>query len=203
LPLMPDAWRQRLDLYFGDYRAALEGSAANARRVGGLQFRADEENARRIRANLLRFTLGTAAMAALRLGRDAEAESALRERLTLPPNPFSGADPQDETSRSQVMLAHAVARQGRGAEALKILQPALQRYRAEQTRGAGGITFQRDLAYALYADAIAQDDDRAGRVQRETSLAEAAKLLSGLPAEAQQLWDMRVLADLIDAARRG
>jgi hypothetical protein len=140
-------------------------------------------------------------MAALRLGRDAEAESALRERLTLPPNPFSGADPQDETSRSQVMLAHAVARQGRGAEALEILQPALQRYRAEQTRGAGGITFQRDLAYALFANAIARDDDRAGRAQREASLAEAAKLLSSLPAEAQQVWDMRVLAGLVNTAR--
>jgi tetratricopeptide (TPR) repeat protein len=201
LPLMPDAWRQRLDLYSGDYRAALEGSAANSRRLGGLQLPADDENAQRIRANLLRFTLGTAAMAALRLGRDAEAESALRERLTLPPNPFSGADPQDEVSRSQVMLAHAVTRQGRSAEAREILQPALQRYRAEQARGAGGITFQRDLAYALYANAIAQDDDRAGQAQREASLAEAAKLLSNLPAEAQQIWDMRVVADLVDAAR--
>ena len=131
---MPDAWRQRLDLYFGDYRAALKGSAANARRLGGLELPADDENAQRIRANLLRFTLGTAAMAALRLGRDAEAESALRERLTLPPNPFSGADPQDEVSRSQVMLAHAVTRQGRSAEAREILQPALQRYRAAQSK---------------------------------------------------------------------
>jgi hypothetical protein len=38
-------------------------------------------------------------------------------------------------------------------------------------------------------------------VQREASLAEAAKLLSNLPAEAQQIWDMRVVADLVDAAR--
>jgi hypothetical protein len=163
---------------------------------------ADDETARRIRANLLRFALGTEAMAALQLGRDAEAESALRERLTLPPNPFSGADPQDETSRSQVMLAHAVTRQGRGAEAREILQPALQRYRAEQKQGAGGITFQRDLAYALYANAIAQDDDRMGRSQRDASLAEAAELLSSLPAEAQQLWDMHAVADLVAAARR-
>jgi tetratricopeptide (TPR) repeat protein len=203
LPLVPDAWRQRLDLYFGDYPAALEGSTANARRLGGLQIPADEENAQRIRANLLRFALGTAAMAALRLGRDAEAESALRERLTLPPNPFSGADPQDETSRSQVMLAHAVTRQGRHAEAREIVQPALERYRAAQARGAGGITFQRDLAYALYANAIAQDDDRAGRAQRQESLAEAAKLLSSLPAEAQQIWDMRTVTDLVAAARGG
>ena len=201
LPLMPDAWRRRLDLYFGDYGAALEGSAANARRVSGLQLPTDDVSAQRIRANLLRFTLGTAAMAALRLGRDADAESALRERLTLPPNPFSAADPQDETSRSQVMLAHAVTRQGRSAEAREILQPALQRYRVAQTQGASGITFGRDLAYALYANAIAQDDDRAGQAQREASLAEAAKLLSNLPAEAQQIWDMRVVADLVDAAR--
>jgi hypothetical protein len=202
LPLMPDAWRQRIQLYFGEHREALDGSAATARRMSGLQLPADDENSRRVRANLLRFALGTESMAALQLGRDADAERALRERLTLPPNPFSGDDPQDETSRSQVMLAHAVARQGRGAEAREIVQPVLERYRAEQARGAGGITFQRDLAYALYADAIAQDDDRAGQARREASLAEAANLLASLPAEAQQLWDMRTVADLIAAARR-
>jgi hypothetical protein len=63
-------------------------------------------------------------------------------------------------------------------------------------------TFQRDLAYALYANAIAQDDDRMGRSQRDASLAEAAELLSSLPAEAQQLWDMHAVADLVAAARR-
>ena len=86
-------------------------------------------------------------------------------------------------------------------KAREILQPALQRYRAAQTQGASGITFQRDLAYALYANAIAQDGDREGRVQREASLTEATKLLSGLPTEARQLWDMRVVADLVAAAR--
>jgi hypothetical protein len=203
LPLMPDVWRARLHLNFGDDQAAIDGSTAVSGRLRNLTFATEEEFAQRIRANLLRLSLATEALAAIRLGRDADAEVALRERLTLPPNLFTRSDPQDETSRTQVMLAHAVSRQGRNAEALATLQPALQRYRAEQGKGADGLTFQRDLAYALYVDAIAQGDDGAGRSRRETSLAEAARLLSGLPAEAQQLWDVRVVAALITAAGRG
>ena len=168
-----------------------------------VQFTAADENAQRIRANLMNFMLGTTAMAALRLARDAEAEDALRERLSLPANPFTGADPLDEVSRSQVMLAHAVVRQDRGAEAREILRPALQHYRAEQEHGLGGITFQRDLAYALYVNALAQDDGASGRRERNASLDEAAGLLAAMPAEARQLWDVREVAGLIAAARGG
>jgi hypothetical protein len=201
LPVMPDAWYSRIQLYFGELQAALDRSTAASGRLRDAKFTAEDENAQRIRANLMSFMLGTTAMSALRLARDADAEQALRERLSLPANPFTGADPLDEISRSQVMLAHAVARQGRSAEALEILRPALQHYRAEEENGLGGITFQRDLAYALYANALAQDYGAAGRKQRDASLTEAAELLAALPAEARQLWDVREVATLIAVAR--
>ena len=39
-------------------------------------------------------------------------------------------------------------------------------------------------------------------VDRSRNIAEGAVFMSSLPAEAQQLWDIRVVADLVDAARR-
>jgi tetratricopeptide (TPR) repeat protein len=203
LPVMPDAWQSRIQLYFGEHQAAMDRSTAASRRLRDTKLTADDENAQRIRANLMSFMLGTTAMSALRLARDAEAEQALRERLSLPSNPFTGADPLDEISRSQVMLAHAVARQGRSEEALEILRPALQHYRVEQGQGLGGITFQRDLAYALYANALAQDEGVVGRKEKVASLREAAGLVAAMPAEARQLWDVREVANLIAAAQGG
>jgi len=45
------------------------------------------------------FMLTTQGLAQVRLGRYAQAETTQRERETLPQNPFSAADPQDERSR--------------------------------------------------------------------------------------------------------
>jgi hypothetical protein len=121
--------------------------------------------------------------------------------VSLPPNPFSAADPQDDKSRAAVLLAHAVVMQGRVEEARKLVQPLLARYRNEQQHGAAGVTFHHDLAYALYVHALAQPGDPAGRVQREASLGEATKLLNGLSAEARRLVDIRELTRWISEAR--
>ena len=75
-----------------------------------------------VRTNFLRNTLGLQTLAALRTGRYGEAEAAARERAGLPPNPFSEQDPQDEKSRAQVTLAHALALQGRADDARAITE---------------------------------------------------------------------------------
>ena len=201
LPVAVDAWRARLQLVDGEYEAAFAGATATANRVRQIEFSVDDANGRGMRRNFLNASLATQTLAAIRLGRYPQAEAAARERVSLPPNPFSAADPQDDKSRAAVLLAHAVVMQGRVEEARKLVQPELARYRNEQQHGAAGVTFHHDLAYALYVQALAQPSDPAGRVQRQASLGEAAKLLNGLSAEARQLVDIRELTRWISEAR--
>jgi tetratricopeptide (TPR) repeat protein len=196
----PEIWQARLELWRGDDAAALATSQAAIERLNGIAPPADDLRAGEIRGNLMRFALATAGMAAIELGRHEEAESLTRARLQVPPNLTGDADPQDETSRANVVLAHALAMQGRNAEALEFVRPVVEGYRAEQKAGAGGTTFQRDLAYALYVDALAQPDGAAGRMQRAASLAEAARVLDGMSAEARSLSDHRELAERISRA---
>jgi hypothetical protein len=146
----------------------------------------------------LRNTLITASLAAIRTGRYGEAEAAARERFDLPPNPYSELDPQDEKSRAQVTLAHAIALQGRAEEARQIAEPEIARYRAELKGGAGGLSFAKDFAYALYVDALARP---AGDSRRAAKLAEATKQLDSLSVEANQLLDIRELRGWIASAR--
>jgi tetratricopeptide (TPR) repeat protein len=200
-PYAEPAWRARLQLLGGDDRGALAQATAAAAPVRQAELPAGNVGAPVIRANFLRQLLTTVAVAALRLERYAQAESASRERLELPADQFSGADPVDESSRARVMLAHAVVKQDRAAEAREILQPALEHYRAAQKAGAVGLTFRRDFAYALYVSAIAAAP--AERGSRDEALAEAARLLAGQSPEARRLADVRELAAWIAAARGG
>jgi hypothetical protein len=149
------------------------------------------------RNNVLRNTLITSSLAALRTGRYGEAEAAARERGSLPPNPYSELDPQDELSRAQVTLAHAIVLQGRTDEARQITQTEIARYRAELQGGANGLAFNRDLAHALYVDALSRP---AGDPGRAAQLREASKRLDLLSTEANQLLDIRELRGWIAAA---
>ncbi|HEX5961680.1 MAG TPA: hypothetical protein VFY97_10610 [Rhodanobacteraceae bacterium] len=143
--------------------------------------------------------LGIAAEASILTGDYARAESFARRLRALPPNNRSESDPRSRTARASVVLADAVARQGRSAEAEKILQPALDWYRGQQQAGAAGVTFRQDFAYALYVEALAGGD---GRSRRNTDLAEAATLIDTAPGEARNTVRMRQLAGWIAAARK-
>jgi len=200
LEYSPDTWRARRELWLGDDEAALAISKGTIERIHGIASPADDLRAEEIRGNLLRFSLSTAVMAAIGLGQPAEAESLARARLGVPPAQTGDADPQDETSRATVALAHAIAKQDRFSEALGLLKPVLENYRAEQKDGAGGTTFQRDLAYALYVDAVSQPADAVGRARKQASLADAARALDAMTAEARQLSDNQELAAWISAA---
>jgi len=199
----PAMWRGRAQLWLGNDVAALESSLATLAGVRSIEVPADDLRAGEVRDNLLRFALATATTAAIGLGRYGEAEALARDRLGVPPNQTGDADPQDEKSRATVALAHAVAMQGRGVEALELLQPVLDGYRAEQKAGAAGTTFQRDLAYALYVVAISQPADPAGRAKRNASLLDAGRALGAMTAEARRLSDNQQLANWINAARAG
>jgi tetratricopeptide (TPR) repeat protein len=198
--LPPEIWRARLELWRGNDEAALAISKSMIERLRGISTETETLRVGEIRDNLLRFALSTASMAAIGLGRYEEAESLSRARLAVPPNLSGDADPEDEISRATVVLAHSVALQGRASEALAMVQSVLDGYRAEQQDGAGGTTFQRDLAYAYYVEALAQPDDAAGAARKRASLAEATRALDGMSAEARRLSDHRELAGWIRAA---
>ena len=200
LQLVANALRARLQLINGNDPVALVDASAIDEQVKRLAIPADDKNAEGFQANIRRGALTTASLAAIRLGRYADAERVSRERHVLPPNPFSELDPQEERSRAHVTLAHAVASLGRREEARTILRDDLVRYREELARGADGVSFLRDFAYALYVDAISQPDDAAGRVRRNSALAEASRVLAGLTTEARQLSDVRELDGWIATA---
>jgi tetratricopeptide (TPR) repeat protein len=154
-----------------------------------------------IQVSMLRANLSVAARAATQLGQYARAEKLARRWLRVPTNPISLSDPRAATSAARVVLAQAIAMQGRGDEARKALQPALAYYEGEQKAGADGTTFRHDYAYALYVSAIAAPGDAAGRKQRDAALSQAAGVVAGASKEAQQLADMRNTASLIAVAR--
>jgi len=176
-------------------------SAAAAAGLRKLELPEDDVPARGFQVNILRFLLTTQGIADIRLGRYAAAEETSRERAALPQDRFGGADPRDEVSRARVMQAYSLGMLGRKDDARKLLGPEVEYLRGEQKQGARGLTFQRDLAYALCANAISQPDDESGRARRKLELTEAAKLISDLPAEARQVADVSYVSELIAAAQ--
>ena len=204
--LYGDALQARVDLDLGNGQAAFDQSTQVATRIRSLRLAQETtggnlpSNVAAVRANFLRNTLATVTLSALRTGRYGEAEAAARERHALPPNPFSEQDPQDERSRAQVTLAHALVMHPRVDEARAITESELPRYRTELKEGARGLAFAKDYSYALYVDALLrpQADPR-----RTSNLAEASRQLDAIGDEANRLVDIRELRLWIDAARTG
>jgi hypothetical protein len=195
----------RVEVAKGNDNVAFDLAAQTADRLRKLELSGAKSNGtirnfETFRNNVLRNTLATVSLAAIRTGRYGEAEAAARERGTLPPNPYSELDPQDERSRAAVTLAHAIAMQGRMEDARRIIEPEVVRYRAEADAGGDGLTFNRDMAYALYVAALSR---AAGDPKRVTELAGASKRLDLLSPEANQLLDVRELRNWIAEAKGG
>ncbi len=185
----------------GDQAAAYDLGNASIRELEQLSFSTGDASSQ-ARDDALQNALGVVSKAALRLGRYAEAEAAARRRMTMPPlSGSSGNDPRKDMFQRRVLLAHAIAKQGRGAEAQTVLAPALDYYDREKKAGAIDTDFRLAYAEALYANALAQGSDSPGRVTRDQALAEAAALLSGASAEVQRLNVTRELSGWISAAR--
>jgi tetratricopeptide (TPR) repeat protein len=193
----PDVAHARLALALGEDARVLEHTRAATARLKDL-----EDVTLLVRHSFMRSALAYSTEAALRLGYYAEAEAAARERLETPVR--TGAiDPGDLHAETRIGLAHAIAMQGRLAEARELLAPDLARYREIRQQGAGGIRFHRNFAHALYVSAITQPEDEAGRTRRAAALAEAAGLLAGFTAEAHGHPQSRALSAWIAAAGGG
>lgn len=182
-------------------REALVGATAVAADVEKIRIPENDRFSASLRDLFLGSSLVTAAESSIRLGQYAQAEALARKWLALPANPLTQDDPRIKDSRARSMLAHAIALQGRGDEARKTLQPALDYFRQELKAGATGTYFRLDYAYALYVSAISQADDAAGAKQRKADLDAAAGQIAGASAEAQKLADIRYVSGLIAAAR--
>jgi tetratricopeptide (TPR) repeat protein len=94
-------------------------------------------------------------------------------------------------------LAIAVARQGRTAEAAKLIAPVVQFERGLTARNHGDAWVPVELAGALYAQALT------ARAQSPTLLHEAAALVNSLPADMRGMHDQRMLREYIDAELKG
>ncbi|MEO5595882.1 MAG: hypothetical protein ABIQ97_01865, partial [Lysobacteraceae bacterium] len=182
----------------GDAQAAYASATAASSRIAAIVVPADRDrSSTAIQINLMNSNLAIAARAALRTGRFAEAEVLANRRLAVPVSPQAIGNQQALLSTSRVMLAHAIAMQGRTQEAQAALQPALTYYQQELQAGAHNTTFRGNYAYALYVSALAQADDAAGMTQRAANLASAAAQMAGMSPEAQQLVDARWLSQMI------
>ncbi|HET7127438.1 MAG TPA: hypothetical protein VFI26_10155 [Lysobacter sp.] len=186
----------------GEPQAALATAMAAIAAVDRIKVPENDLVAVNIQTLSMQTYLSNATRAAIMLGRYPQAEALSRRALKMPRAPFDNIDPRDTTSAFAALLAHALARQGRGDEARKSLEPALAYYRQQLQAGAHDTNFRRDFAYALYVDAIAQPADRAGNNRRVADLKEAATQIDGASGEAQRLADMRYVSGLI-AHERG
>jgi hypothetical protein len=137
--------------------------------------------------------------AAIQLSRYAEAEALARRRIALPDAAFG--DVVRERADREQQLGLALAKLGRSGEAREVLEPALAHHRKRRGDGETGTEFHLNFAEALYASAIAQEDDATGRRARHQALEAATAELDALSDEARQLYAARLLRDWIAAAR--
>ena len=119
------------------------------------------------------------ATAELRLGNPAPAEVAARGALKawqpLPRREYLGSEQQGAAIKT--LLAQAIARQGRQAEAADVLRPALKYQRELHARQREDRQQHFDLAHALYVAALVEADQRSAR------LSESSAILDSLPPE--------------------
>ncbi|MSU50426.1 MAG: hypothetical protein EXS37_15305 [Opitutus sp.] len=177
-------------LAFADFAAVLVESTASVADIERLRQRVGADLW--LKKSLVEQRLAAlrdSTQAALRLGRHAEAEATARLILTELSGENKNLHPPAEEAAAHALLALAVARQSRGAEALTVVDPALRIYRDLRAKDADGVDFRQDFAFALYVQAMARADDADGRAQRRAALDEAATLLDGLSDEAKQLHD--------------
>jgi tetratricopeptide (TPR) repeat protein len=198
-PLFEKATRIEMDLMRGHDAEAYRAAVATLAEVEGIQIAADSQ-ADRERQFLMRRVLTSAGYAALQTDRPDEAVKYFERRTAIPALGTETPDPRVQQSRYGALVAHARVKQGRAQEALVQLQGALAFYRDASSRGAKGVTFTSDYAYALYVDALARAP---GDTQRTRSLTEARRLLEKLSPEAQRLVDIRRLSGWIAAAGSG
>jgi hypothetical protein len=104
-------------------------------------------------------------------------------------------------AKAQIRLGQAFIGSGQKTEALAALSKAIDYYRSRQANGAGATSYRQDFGRALYQEALAQNDDEAGRAQRRALLDEAQSVLAGLSQEAQRLRTSKELIGWVSDAQ--
>jgi hypothetical protein len=195
----PRAERAWLALRTGKTEIAFRDFQSIVAELDAIEFPPDERLGQSIRNDYLSWTLGALSEAAIRLSRFPEAEAAARRRMALPDSAFG--DVVRERTDRHLRLAFALAKLGRSTEAREVLEPALEHFSERRAAGGAGTNFHLEYAEALYVGAIAQEDDPAGRSERQARLAAATTELEALSDEARQLREARLLRERIAAAR--
>ena len=114
-------------------------------------------------------------------GRAASAEADLRQALDVPAAVALNQGDRRALSETQTLLALALISQNKQTDARSVINPVLKFQRELLTRNHDDYQQHVELATALYAGALV------GGINRHASLAEAAALLDGLPAEMRSL----------------
>jgi tetratricopeptide (TPR) repeat protein len=184
--------RTTLEIFFERFPTTVsftDGDYASARRLArernqiaqGLAPTSAGE--KRLQAFILLQTQRQMAQSSLRMQKYADAEADVRQaiayRQAIPPR---NLDEEREAMDDQILLALALARQGRVADAQPVVAPVVRFHRELAARGGSDETQRLQLAQALYAAALAG----AGR-ERPALLAEATRTLDALPAELRAL----------------
>lgn len=162
---------------------ALEPSSAGA-----------EQMQRWIRA----WNAATGALAAYEVGDFAVSESHARTAVEdWQWHPPTGLPHELVGAQFKTLLAQALARQGRDAEAREILRPLLAYLREQHARPHENLMIDFQLAHALYAAALAD------RAERDMRLAEATAILDRLPPSMSRWNTSQRLRAWISEARVG
>jgi hypothetical protein len=131
-------------------------------------------------------------------GNYAEADRALRGRAANRAGAEKAEAPNSDMALRSVWHAMALAKLGRGAEALQILDLAVKFRRDSFARLPSSPNAREHLARVLYVQAIAQPDDDAGRANRMAALQEAKKLIDGIPPDSRDAYVIRTTSKWID-----
>jgi len=197
---------RQVQVSFGHYPEALTSAKESLRRIEELVRNERDGQNLAILNQRKRQALAVSALATLELDRPAEAETSARALLALPLLRTSLSErilmPQpDDPGWARVLLAEAQLKQGRIADALESVVPAVAYYREQRVQGAEDVAFRQRLSRALLAYARAQPATPDGKARRTDSLAEALQLLRSLSTEAQRLKDSADLMAKIRAAQ--
>jgi tetratricopeptide (TPR) repeat protein len=183
----------------GDYATVRRLARERNQEAQGLKPSSPGEQ--RVKDNILLQTQRRVAQASYRLQQYAEAAAEIRQaiayRQAIPPRTL---DEEREAMDDQILLAILLARLGRASEARDVVAPAVKFHRDLMARGRDDLTQRIQFAQALYASALA------GGAKESATLAEAARLIDGLPAELRELKSNALIrADIAEeqARRRG
>lgn len=174
----------------GEYAKMRAGVVASIERMKAIPV-ASEGQRRRLHP-LLALANSAAAMSCIYLKDYAAAEpygrEALRVQLSLP---VQNLDDEQTVAYYQIILAIALAREGKLVEARSTLEPALVLYRKLMARGTEDLTVHQSWAMALYASALANP------AQAAALLTEAQRVLAPLPPGMTKRHTVTVLRDWI------